>query len=164
MKATVAELKWAVFQEIEPGLAGSGKDLFYQFGVGLGFLATVRRDGGPRVHPICPIITADGLYAFLIPSPKRDDLLRDPRYALHSFPAEKNDDAFYMTGIAEAVEDRGVVEEVRTAMLRERNMERASPEAAEEMLFEFLMGRCLLTRTQGHGDYHPVQTVWPKRS
>jgi hypothetical protein len=38
-----------------------GRDLLYQFGVGLGFLSTVRRDGGPRVHPICPILHDDQL-------------------------------------------------------------------------------------------------------
>jgi hypothetical protein len=25
--------------------------------VGLAFVATVRPDGGPRVHPMCPVIT-----------------------------------------------------------------------------------------------------------
>ena len=36
------------------------RELFYQYGIGLGFLATVRPDGGPRLHPICPIITDEG--------------------------------------------------------------------------------------------------------
>jgi hypothetical protein len=28
--------------------------MLYHFGVPLGYLATVRRDGGPRLHPFCP--------------------------------------------------------------------------------------------------------------
>src|SRR2546428_14025687 len=76
---------WGDFRRLRPDLAEAGRRLLYQFGVGLGFLGTVRGDGGPRIHPICPLLTDDGLYAFLAPSLKRDDLRRDPRYALHSF-------------------------------------------------------------------------------
>jgi len=41
----------------------------YQFGVGLGFLATVRADGG-SLHPMCPQVTEEALLGFLQPSPK----------------------------------------------------------------------------------------------
>ena len=41
------ELSWLQFEAESPELAEAGRGLFYQFGVGLGFLATVRRDGGP---------------------------------------------------------------------------------------------------------------------
>ena len=46
---------WGGFSLERPDLAEAGRGLLYQFGVGLAFLATVRRDGGPRVHPMCPI-------------------------------------------------------------------------------------------------------------
>ena len=74
--------------------------MFYEFGLGLGFLATTRLDQGPRVHPICPVMDGDGLYAFIVPGPKLRDLERDGRYALHSetFPPPNQDDAFYVTG------------------------------------------------------------------
>ena len=84
---------WAEFETGQPGLAAAGRTLFYQFGVGLAFLATVRRDGGPRVHPMCPIIDGGGLFAFIVPGPKQADLRRDGRYALHSFPCPDNEDA-----------------------------------------------------------------------
>ncbi len=96
---------WAEFERDRPDLATAGHALLYQFGVGLGFLATVRRDGGPRVHPMCPLIHGGGMYAFIVPGPKQADLHRDGRYALHSFPCEDNEDAFYCTGRAEADED-----------------------------------------------------------
>jgi len=132
-------VRWGAFQMLRPDLAAAGRGLFYQFGVGLGFLGTLRRDGGPRVHPICPLLTGDGLYAFLAPSFKRDDLRRDPRYALHSFPSPQNEDAFYVTGTARPVGDDSAVAGLRVQFLAERKWDSAPPEAARDQLFEFLI-------------------------
>ena len=50
-----------------------------------GYLATVRANGAPRVHPVTPIVTADGLYVFMEPtSPKGADLRERGGFALHS--------------------------------------------------------------------------------
>ena len=68
------EVIWEQFAAARPDLAGAGRDLLYQFGVGLAFLSTVRPDGGPRLHPICPVLVDGRLLAHIIPSPKRDDL------------------------------------------------------------------------------------------
>ena len=96
---------WAEFEREAPALAETGRGLIYKFPVGLGFLATVRKDGGPRVHPFCPIIFEGGLYAFLLSqSYKRDDLVRDPRYAIHAFPADE-DEEFYFDGTARQLPD-----------------------------------------------------------
>src|SRR3954452_22518956 len=91
---------WAVFEAAMPELAAEGKRLFYQYGVGLGLLATIRKDGGARLHPICPIVAEGGLFAFINPSPKCHDLRRDGRYALHAFTPEEVDDEFCVTGRA----------------------------------------------------------------
>ena len=49
------------------------------------YLATVRQDGSPRVHPVTPIVGDGHLFIFMEPtSPKGHDLQRDGRYALHS--------------------------------------------------------------------------------
>ena len=77
---------WSEFAADEPRLADGIRVLLQQYGPGFGYLATVRADGGPRVHPVSPVITAEGLFCFIIDSPKRRDLERDGRYALHSFP------------------------------------------------------------------------------
>src|SRR5215472_16621073 len=102
-------LTWAAFAEREPELAEHGRRLFYPLGldkVGLGFLATTRADGGPRLHPVCPALLGGGLYVFVIGhSPKRADLGRDGRYALHCFPAEKDDESFYCSGPAREISD-----------------------------------------------------------
>lgn len=58
-------VSWVEFCRSEPAMAGDGRALLYDVGVGLGFLATVRADGGPRVHPMCPLVNDDGLFAFI---------------------------------------------------------------------------------------------------
>jgi hypothetical protein len=96
---------WSDFVAADPSLAAGIRTLLQQYGPGMGYLATVRPDGAPRVHPISPVITDDGLYCFIVASPKRRDLERDGRYALHSFPAEESDDEAYLTGRATRVHD-----------------------------------------------------------
>ena len=56
--------RWADLEQEAPELAQAGRALIYAVKVGLGYLATVRKDGGPRVHPVCPILANDGLYLF----------------------------------------------------------------------------------------------------
>src|SRR3954454_7658282 len=100
---------WSDFAAAEPTLAAGIRALLQQYGPGLAYLATVRADGAPRVHPVSPVITDEGLYCFIVDSPKRRDLERDGRYALHSFPPEENDDEAYLTGRAIRVRDQLVV-------------------------------------------------------
>jgi Pyridoxamine 5'-phosphate oxidase len=154
-------LEWSEFASREPELAAAGRSLLYQYGgVGLAFLGTVRPDGGPRLHPMCPILHGDGLYGLLIPGPKRADLLRDPRYAMHSFPADENEDAFYITGDAHILSDGGVRQSVASAFLTERSWSEPPEGFNEQELFEFLVDRALLTTTVGHGDSSPRHRVW----
>src|SRR5690349_15360869 len=47
---------WNEFETDAPDIAAAGKQLLYQFGVGLAFLATLRKDGAPRLHPVCPTV------------------------------------------------------------------------------------------------------------
>ena len=155
-------LSWGDFARAEPALAAAGRDLLYQFGgVGLAFLGTVRADGGPRLHPVRVLLGDEGLYTFLIPSPKQRDLLRDPRYALHCYPPDANEDAFYLTGEASPVSDRP---ELRAALAGQFGAEMAMPfdpaELDGQFLFEHHIDRVLRTVTTGHGDPNPVHTVW----
>jgi hypothetical protein len=152
-------LTWGEFRRLQPDLAEAGRGMLYYFGPGLGMLATVRRDGGPRLHPICPVLAGEGLYAFIIPSPKRHDLLRDGRYALHSQPPPENDDAFSVTGRAEPRPDDGLRRSVAAVYLAGLGRAEPWPGFEHETLFELLVEGCLLTRTPGHGP--PYQhTVW----
>jgi hypothetical protein len=151
---------WAEFAASQPELAESGRDLFYQVGVGLAYLATTRPDGAPRLHPMCPLLDGAGLFAFIIPSPKQRDLRRDGRYALHSFPCEDNEDAFSCSGKARLVTDPGLRSELGAAFVAERVQLAVPAPSDDDGLFEFLVESCLLTRTTGHGDTNPFHRVW----
>jgi hypothetical protein len=119
---------WHEFASAQPALAERGRQLLLvhdpdaPYEAGLGYLATVRSDGGPRVHPISPAIHDGSLYAFIVrTSPKREDLLRDARYALHSWPLPFeenafNDEEFYITGTAHLIEDDAVRERIANAV------------------------------------------------
>jgi hypothetical protein len=152
---------WGEFTELQPELARQGAELLYHFNVGLAFLATVRPDGGPRLHPMCPILTNESMCAFIIPSPKLHDLRRDGRYALHSFPMEDNEDAFYVSGRTEVITDSQRRAELAAQFALERALLGVPPPPAEHQLFELKIERAMLTRTTGHGDVAPVHTLWP---
>ena len=153
--------RWQDLVARGPGLAEAGRALLYQFGVGLAFLATIRRDGGPRLHAVCPFIVDGGLYVFLVPSPKRDDLHRDGRFALHSYPCPDNEDEFYITGQAVFEADPTSIEGLRAAFLAERDWtNRPPPGWSEQQVCELFIDRILLTRTTGHADFHPVHSIW----
>ena len=158
-------LTWNEFRAAEPDLAEAGRALLYQYGgVGLAFLGTVRADGGPRLHPMCPVLVPEGLFGLIEPSPKLNDLRRDPRCALHTFPPAENEDAFYVTGRVELPTDAALRATVDRAFLAERHTDAPAPGFEEQTLVEFRIDTCLLTRTTGHGDWAPQHTVWRSRS
>lgn len=129
---------WSDFTAADPSLAAGIRALLQQYGPGMGYLATVRADGGPRVHPVSPVITDEGLYCFLVDSPKRRDLERDGRYALHSYPPEESDDEAHLTGRAIPVRDPLVVARLSGAL-------HASPDV-DWRLFELLIATAALRR------------------
>ena len=73
---------WGVFAAAEPDLATFVAE---RLQAGPAYLASVRASGAPRVHPVTPIFTADGLYLFMEPtSPKGADLRERGWFALHN--------------------------------------------------------------------------------
>jgi hypothetical protein len=73
---------WRAFERAAAPLASFGRERIDRR---VSFLATVRADGGPRVHPVTPWIADGRLFVRMYPtSPKAADLDRDPRFALHS--------------------------------------------------------------------------------
>ncbi|GAA1366274.1 pyridoxamine 5'-phosphate oxidase family protein [Catellatospora chokoriensis] len=129
---------WTEFAAATPWLASSIRALLHQYGPGMGYLATVRADGGPRVHPVSPVVTDEGLYCFVIDSPKRRDLERDGRYALHAFPAEDSDVEAYVSGRARPVTSIATVEH----LVRQH---RAAP-TVDWRLYELTVESALLHR------------------
>jgi hypothetical protein len=110
---------------------------------------------------MCPVITDEGLFAFIVPGPKLGDLRRDRRYAMHSFPCDHNEDAFYVTGQVSEVTDAAPRDRIATQFLEERSWQTPPPGFDAQRLFEFTVDRCLYTRTTGHGDFDPQHTIWP---
>jgi hypothetical protein len=156
-------LTWKQFSAARPDLASVGGSLLYEFGdIGLGFLATTRVDGGPRVHPVCPVLDDDGLYAFVVPGPKLEDLRRDGRYALHSetFPPPRHDDAFYVTGRVQERDDPDLRRTLTAQFLRERQLAEPWPGFDEQTLVEFTIERCLITLTEARDALPAGHTVW----
>ncbi len=148
-------MSWAQLATARPDLADAGRELLYQHGVGLAFMATVRKDGGPRVHPMCPLLVSGRLFAFITPSPKQRDLLRDPRFSMHSFPCPANEDACYLTGTAALCVDGTMRDAVAAQFVRERSANSPPAPVAQDLLFEFSVETALITRTGGHGESAP---------
>jgi hypothetical protein len=148
--------RWADLAREAPELAEAGRTLLYQYRVPLGYLATIRKDGGPRVHPVCPVVANDGIYVFVgNQSPKVHDLSRDGRFALHSVPVADVDDEFYLAGRSRVVTDaetRRVVYEAYTS---------TGASTSNDTLFELLLERALHARYGPRPSWPPVYTRWP---
>jgi hypothetical protein len=154
-------ITWTEFEQQQPALAAMGRTQLYQVGIGLAFLATVRPGGGPRVHPVCPVISPAGLHLLIVSGPKQQDLRRDGRYALHSetCPPPRQDDGFAITGRAVEVTDAAAAGVVRRQVLAERN-QNVWPGFDEDAVFELGIERCLLMLTQPDGTFPAGPTIW----
>jgi len=113
------------------------------------YLATIRSDGGPRLHPVSPLVRPSGLFVFMEPSsPKRRDLLRDPRYALHSGVEDDEGGGGEVTvwGRARAIDDPA-----------ERAAVASADTPARRVLFELTLERVVATT---YGSSGPVRRRW----
>src|SRR5436309_6784135 len=127
---------WGEFADAAPDLAEFGSKLLRH---GIAYIATVRPDGGPRVHPFTPLI-AEGRFLAAIPlrTPKGRDLLRDPRYMIHALPGE-SDGEFSLRGTArQADEERAVAVRAAEAIGAGGLIE----SARQDPIFEFDIDRC----------------------
>jgi len=75
------KMSWREFEKDAPRMATLG---FEKLNRKVSYLATLKKDGSPRLHPVTPFIGNGMLFIFTEPSsPKIRDLQRDNRYALH---------------------------------------------------------------------------------
>lgn len=154
-------LTWGELRARRPDVEEVGRGLVYNVGIGLGFLATVRADGGPRVYPITLTIHRNGLYAFLLPGPKLRDLERDPRYALHTetVPPPNQDDGLYVTGMARVLTEADLRLSAGQQLRSELGAEDLWPEFPTQTLVEFRIQRSLLTLTSPRGGLPAGHTI-----
>lgn len=143
---------WADFARDAPEIAERGRALIAQHG--LAFLATVRKDGAPRLHPITPVFAGAGIYvAVAHRSPKRLDLLNDGRYALHALLGPR-DEEFVLNGHVRRVDsehNRAAVVAAASHIIQDT-----------DLVFEFLIERALWGYWENTGmpDTYPVHRSW----
>ena len=96
---------WSDVSRAAPDLAEAVQGRFDA--TGLGLLATLRKDGSPRISGIEPMFTSELWLGMMDGSLKAADLRRDPRLALHSATADKNvaEGDAKVGGVAVEVED-----------------------------------------------------------
>lgn len=143
-------VSWGEFAAREPELAGFGAG---RLTAGPAYLATVRRSGRPRVHPVTPIFTTLGLFLFMEPtSPKGRDLRERRWFGMHN--GVPDDDGtggeFWIGGDGVAVADTHRWAEVAAAA--------AYAPADRYVLFELRLYEAL---ANGYGDVVlPATTRW----
>jgi hypothetical protein len=121
----------------------------------IAYLATIRPDGSPRVHPVSPFIAKDHLFVYMEPtSPKGDDLRRDARYAMHSAVEDNSggQGEFLIRGRAVEITD---TESRKEAFEQARNMGYSPQE--RHILFELRIAEVLATVYEGD---RPKRTRW----
>jgi len=97
-------MSWNELAAGSPEMAEFGEKCFASE---VAYLATVKKDGAPRVHPVTPIIGEGRLFLFMeSTSPKGHDLQRDGRYALHCSVADSGggQGEFLISGTAQLIE------------------------------------------------------------
>jgi hypothetical protein len=147
-------MTWDEFAAAATELAAFGAE---RFGTKVAYLATVRRDGSPRVHPVSPFIADGHLFVYMEPtSPKGHDLRRDSRYSMHCSVAdiEGGEGEFLISGRAALSEDPEMRE---TAFVGAREAGFAPKD--RYILFELSIESCLAT-TYGEGE--PQRMRWNK--
>ena len=144
-------MSWTHFETAAPALAAEGRRLLSRAEAGGALLATVRDDLAPRIHPIDVSIVDGRLFAFILSGPKRTDLERDGRYAMHTHldPAAPNE--FAVRGHAHLVTDPTVRATVAAGWSFE-------PDDAFGLL-EFDVESALLG-VRGADEWPPTYTRW----
>ena len=98
-------MSWKTLESQAPDMAEFSRTRLHNK---VAYLATVRKDGSPRVHPFTPIIGEGHFFVFMEPtSPKGNDLQRDARFAIHCSVTDNSGESgeVIITGKANFIED-----------------------------------------------------------
>ncbi len=101
-------VSWGELEQAAPELAAFGKD---RLDGKVAYLATVRKSGQPRAHPVTPIIGEDRCFIFVEPSsPKARDLQANGHFCLHCAMNDSSGSSgeFQVTGVAVQIEDTDI--------------------------------------------------------
>jgi hypothetical protein len=148
---------WAQFSEEAPNMAALGQRILRNYGIA--YLGTVRPDGGPRVHPVSPVVVGDHMYLGMMPdTPKRRDLDRDPRCVVHTLPGPM-DSEVCISARARRISDDEVDKLIATAPAHVRI-------ARDTIMYKLDIERVTCTEFEADESYHrpkPTRTVWRAR-
>ncbi len=142
-------MSWKTFESESPEIAEFGKARLHNK---VAYLATIRKDGSPRVHPFTPIIGEGHFFAFMEPtSPKGHDFRRDDRYSVHCSVTDTSGESgeFIVTGRAKFINDP----ELRALAVR---IAPYNP-AERYVLFEFDIESAMMTE---YKDGQAVRRYW----
>ncbi len=115
MPTAIQTVSWGEFATSAPDLAEFGAA---RLSTAPAYLATIRKSGAPRVHPVTPIVSSTGLHIFMEPnSPKRHDLIDRRSYALHNGVPDNDGSGgeFFVSGEGVPVEDADTWLRIATA-------------------------------------------------
>jgi len=143
-------MSWKSFQEASPELAQLVQERLNRK---IAYLATLKKDGSPRLHPVTPFIGNGMLFIFTEPSsPKIRDLVQDGRYALHCSVGDE--------GPLIEVQVSGEAVNVEDPLVREKaeSLAASSVDIESYFLFEFQVERVLVVEYDR--DRKPVVHRW----
>jgi hypothetical protein len=153
-----SRMHWAEMERRQPKLAALGRRRLIDPGVLL--VATIRRDGTPRLSPVEPFIMAGHLFlSMLWQSRKAADLVRDPRVLVHSIVTSRDgrDGEFKVRGTARAEDDPLVQRRYAVAVAASLGWQ---PEPGRFHLFSIDIENVVYLRYDDDtGDQY--LTVWP---
>jgi hypothetical protein len=104
----VTVVSWSEMAQRAPELAGFGQE---RLDGKVAYLATLRGSGGPRAHPVTPIIGAGKCFVFIEPtSAKSRDLRANGQFCLHCAMSDSSGSSgeFQLSGQAREVSDADV--------------------------------------------------------
>ena len=142
-------MNWSDFANAAPELAAYGAE---RLNGRVAYLATTRKDGAPRVHPVTPIIGQGHFFLFMEPtSPKGKDLQRDGRYQIHCAMSDSTGESgeFWCAGRSKLMDD-----ETSRALAAQIGYQ----PKPHYILFELDVERAQSTVYQDE----PVRTMWKK--
>jgi hypothetical protein len=101
-------MSWQALVDAVSELAAFGAERLHDQ---VAYLATLKADGSPRLHPVRPVVASGRLFVFMeTTSPKVRDLEHDGRYALHGTPTSDQPwdlREFAVEGTARRIDDPG---------------------------------------------------------
>jgi hypothetical protein len=126
-------MKWSELERRQPGLADLGRQRLLDPGVVL--VATIRRDGTPRLSPVEPFVMDGDLWLLMLwQSTKAADLIRDSRVLVHGVVTNRDgrEGEFKVRGHARSEKDSGVQRRYSEAVAQALGWK---PEAGQFHLF-----------------------------